>query len=120
MTPGRSAYRTEDTTHICKRCGIPLGNLRERLFGTDGETLCATCFWSERQGEVLRQHRQRARRATLATALTLGSGATALAIGQSHGMTGIVVAIVILGVAHVAAQILSPRRFHWFDVRGPR
>ncbi len=100
MTPGLT----------CKRCEIPLGSLRERLFGADGEILCATCFWGERQGEVMRQQRQRARRATLATALTLGSGGTALAVGRSHGMTGIVVAIVILGVAHVAAEILSPRR----------
>jgi hypothetical protein len=97
-------------THACKRCGIPLGGLKERLFGAGGEILCATCFWSERQDEVMRQQRQRARRATLATALTLGSGATALAVGRSHGMTGVVLAILILGVAHVAAEILSPRR----------
>ena len=113
-----TAYRTHDCAVTCKRCGGPLGSLRDRLFGTDGELRCLTCFQDERQEEHDREKRKNDRRETLAMIVALGGwgAAAAVACFGRAGLTSLAVAGGILAIAHVASEAISPRVFRWFTL----
>ena len=109
-----AGYRTAAPRPFCVDCGVPLLDAPSAMLNTEGDFVCLQCFQTRKLAETEAAEGKRRRRETIATVVRwLSIVSPLLLVAAMRTGAVVLVAIGILLVGRVIAEVISPSAFRY-------